>query len=254
MLQYDCKLACSKDRGHRRRGHFPVILLGEHRSTLSIFIDESGDFGPFDANAPYYLITMVFHDQSFSIQEQVAHFNRSLSDIGLPGTILHAGPIIRREDEYHSLSLDQRRQLLYRMRNFYQHIDITHHTFVIDKKHLHNVFELNAAITKELNRFFLDHLEMFQSYSNVIVYYDNGQRELNLLINTVLNIHLNHVAFRKAYHEHYRLLQVADFICTLELLGIKSKEHRLSKSEELFFYKPQELKKTFLKLLPQKAV
>ena len=27
---------------------------------LSIFIDESGDFGPYEHHAPYYLIALVF--------------------------------------------------------------------------------------------------------------------------------------------------------------------------------------------------
>ena len=29
-------------------------------SELSIFIDESGDFGPYDFRSPYYIITMRF--------------------------------------------------------------------------------------------------------------------------------------------------------------------------------------------------
>ena len=45
-----------------------------------------------------------------------------------------------------------------------------------------------------------------------------------------------------------------DFICTVELLKIKQAEHRLSKSEEKFFYKPQELKKTFFKSVAKKHI
>ena len=30
---------------------------------LSIFVDESGDFGPYETHAPFYLFTLVFHDQ-----------------------------------------------------------------------------------------------------------------------------------------------------------------------------------------------
>ena len=41
-------------------------------SELSIFIDESGDFGPYDFRSPYYIITMVFHDQSVDISEPIA--------------------------------------------------------------------------------------------------------------------------------------------------------------------------------------
>ena len=31
---------------------------------LSIFIDESGDFGDYDYRSPYYIIAMVFHEQA----------------------------------------------------------------------------------------------------------------------------------------------------------------------------------------------
>ena len=37
---------------------------------LSIFIDESGDFGKYDYRSPCYLISMVFHDQEKDIYAQ----------------------------------------------------------------------------------------------------------------------------------------------------------------------------------------
>lgn len=48
--------------------------------------------------------------------------------------------------------------------------------------------------------------------------------------------------------------EAADFICSMELLRIKQDEKRLSRSEESFFYKPQELKKTFLKSVDKKKL
>lgn len=74
------------------------------------------------------------------------------------------------------------------------------------------------------------------------MYYDNGQTELNLVLNTILSMLLSNVEFRKASPGEYRLLQLADFICSIELLSLKQQENRLSKSESSFFYKPQELK------------
>ena len=38
---------------------------------LSIFFDESGDFGEYDYRSPYYIIAMVFHKQEHSIHEAV---------------------------------------------------------------------------------------------------------------------------------------------------------------------------------------
>ena len=36
---------------------------------LSIFVDESGDFGVYDYHAPFYIISMVFHDQALDLSE-----------------------------------------------------------------------------------------------------------------------------------------------------------------------------------------
>jgi hypothetical protein len=56
------------------------------------------------------------------------------------------------------------------------------------------------------------------------------------------------------HNQENNITQQADFICSLELLRIKRNEKRLSKSEERFFYKPQELKKTFLKSIDKKKL
>lgn len=52
--------------------NFPPFFIGELMiKELSIFIDESGDFGEVKERPAYYLVTFVMHDQSKSIDEQV---------------------------------------------------------------------------------------------------------------------------------------------------------------------------------------
>ncbi len=63
---------------------------------LSIFIDESGDFGEYDHHSPYYIITMVFHDQQEDIQPAVSKLNQELSYLNLDNLCIHTGPIIRK--------------------------------------------------------------------------------------------------------------------------------------------------------------
>ena len=46
---------------------------------LSVFIDESGDFGEYDDQAPYCIITMVFHEQSQPITNAVQKLEQALS-------------------------------------------------------------------------------------------------------------------------------------------------------------------------------
>ena len=74
---------------------------------LSIFIDESGDFGEYDYHSPWYIVTMVFHEQDVSIQEPMEYLNRELSLLGLENHCIHTGPIIRKEEEYSEYSWPQ---------------------------------------------------------------------------------------------------------------------------------------------------
>ena len=64
---------------------------------LSIFVDESGDFGEFDHRAPYYIISLVFHDQSNDIDD-LRNLESEMINIGWPEHCFHAGPIIRSEN------------------------------------------------------------------------------------------------------------------------------------------------------------
>ena len=45
---------------------------------LSIFIDESGDFGEVKERPAYYLVTLVFHNQADNIDEQVKKLEKSI--------------------------------------------------------------------------------------------------------------------------------------------------------------------------------
>ena len=48
---------------------------------LSIFIDESGDFGEYAPYSPYYIIGLVLHDQSDDISTKIDYFNHLLQEL-----------------------------------------------------------------------------------------------------------------------------------------------------------------------------
>ena len=77
---------------------------------LSVFIDESGDFGEYDDQAPYYIITMVFHDQSQAITDAVQKLDQELSYMDLNDLCIHTGPIVRREETYEFMPITERRR------------------------------------------------------------------------------------------------------------------------------------------------
>jgi len=76
--------------------------------TLSVFIDESGDTGPYDHRSPFYLVSMVFHDQSRDITPNLHRLQNAVQLAGYPNCIMHAGPLIRREKEFVELTMPER--------------------------------------------------------------------------------------------------------------------------------------------------
>ena len=140
------------------------------------------------------------------------------------------------------------------MLNFVNSYPIFYLTVAIDRKEAGDKIALSGKLAKEINRAIIAHMDFFSDFDKIIVYYDNGQSEFGAILNAVFSIQFSNVEFRKAEPQKYRLLQAADFICTMELLKIKQLEKRLSKSEKQFFYKPQELKKSFLKSIEKKKL
>ena len=112
-------------------------------------------------------------------------------------------------------------------------------------------------MSKIIARFIREHYELFLSFDNVKVYYDNGQVEVNKILAAVFSTLLDNVEFRKVMPSDYRLFQVADIVCTLKLTELKLTElkldnHMLSKSEEKFFESDRVLRKNYLKPIANK--
>ena len=103
---------------------------------LSIFIDESGDFGEYNHNSPYYIITMVFHNQQEDVQPAISKLNHELSYLKLDNLCIHTGSIIRKEEIYVNMSVDERRRIFNKMVAFIRHTNIRYKCFYIEKKHI----------------------------------------------------------------------------------------------------------------------
>ena len=235
--------------------NFPSFFLGVYwMKELSIFIDESGDFGETHDVRDYYLVTFVFHNQQDDISHEVRILEERVKNAGWDLEYVHTGPIIRREGIFKEYSLDERRGLIYKMLNFLVKCPIHYRTVTIKRKEARDKVQLSGKLGKAINQMLIDCTEYISEFDKVIVYYDNGQSELGALLNAIFSIHISNVEFRNAEQQKYRLLQVADFICSFDLLRIKRDEGRLSSGEDKFFYKPNELKKTFLKSIDKKRL
>lgn len=223
-------------------------------SKLSIFIDESGDFDLKSTHSPFYLYTLVFHDQSNLINKQVESLGDQLkwSELGID--YLHAGPIIRRESHYSTLDIDERRSLFIKMYHFTRRCPINYAVFSYVKREYPDKFALEARMARDLTEFLQHKKQMFDSFKQVVIYYDNGQIEMTKLLNTVFAINKHSFELRNVSPKNYRLFQAADLICTLELISIKQKIHLLSSSERQFFYKPKEPQRPYIATIRKKLL
>lgn len=219
---------------------------------LSIFIDESGDFGEYAPHSPYYIITMIFHDQSEDIQPAISKLNQELSYMGLDNLCIHTGPIIRKEEIYSEMTIEERRRIFNKMVAFIRQINIRYKCFYIEKKHIEDVVSATGKLSKQISLFIHSHYEDFLSYDDVKIYYDNGQVEVSKIPSSVFNALLPNPIFRKAMPTEYKLFQTADLLCTMELVKLKYENNAFSKSEQLFFGNARDLKKNYLKPLRKK--
>ena len=222
---------------------------------LSIFVDESGVFGPYKVRDPYYVLSFVFHDQKDDISDEMKFFENKITNLGFNIKSLHAGPIIRREEEYKNVDRFDRKKIFMTMMAFFRRSPLLCKSIYIEKKQTEDDIEIVDRLSTELKRFLQDHLEFFQSFDVVKVYYDNGQIPIAKMLVVVFKFMLSNVKFRKVVPSDYRLFQISDMLCTLKLIELKMETKSLSKSELAFFdYSDKLLKKHYLKPVSDKTL
>ena len=190
---------------------------------------------------------MVFHDQNDIIQQEINNLNKELSYMELDNLCIHTGPIIRKEEIYQNLSIIERRRIFNKMISFIRQIYIRYHSFCIKKKHLDDIVNTTGKLSKQISNFISNHYGDFLSYDNVKIYYDNGQIEVSRILSSIFNSLLPNPVFRKVMPTDYKLFQVADLICTMELIKLKIENNAISNSEKLFFGNIRDLKKNYRK-------
>ena len=83
--------------------------------------------------------------------------------------------------------------------------------------------KISKAIAEEIRR----NAAYWEHFDRVIVYYDNGQIELTKILTSVFSTLYAHVEFRRVQLVDYKLFQVADMVCTMELLAEKAESNSL---------------------------
>ena len=222
---------------------------------LSVFVDESGDFGKLNPKSPFYYVAMVLHDQSINISEKIENFERHMTQIGYPHHAIHTGPIVRKESFYENDLMETRKSLFNSLFHFLRGVDVHYICPKINKAECEdNEIAYTAKLSKTIGDELKKHYDYFSSFDLIINYYDNGQHGLTKILATTFTNIFSNVEFRKVQPAEYKLFQVADLICTMELTNDKAERNALSKSELEFFHSAHDFKKNLYKQLAKKKL
>lgn len=221
---------------------------------LSIFIDESGDAA---FRSKFYLVTLVFHDQSVSLAGRFAKYEAALRDQQLDCMPFHFNPLLNGNDDYRWKDIRNRKRQLAAFTAFVQYLPIRYATFLFEKRgRLDDPVRLAAAIEADVSRFLRANLADLQRYDKVKIYYDGGQSLVTRALHKVIEGTLAAQAaiYRDTTPGKYRLAQVADYLCGIELTAAKYERHLQTKTDTEFFGGTRDFKKNFLKKMRKKRV
>lgn len=221
--------------------------------SLSIFADESGGQ---NETSKYYLLTLVFHDQAQTIDLLVKNYQASLAHKRLPDIPFHASPLINGKGEYENMDMADRKKLLACFFVFARKLPISYKTFSYRRSEIPNLQSFVTNLRRDLIVFVFDNLNYFQQYDSIKVYYDGGQPAISATLHKAIDYSLskNAVVFKDADPQEYRLSQVADFLCTIELSALKYANKEETKTDIKVFGHITEFKKGYLRHLRKKSL
>ena len=208
---------------------------------LGIFVDETGDLyapcGKSGIEDRFYAVSLVFNDKSIDVTRAISSLDERLSHLSLPSVIsehaIHSYNLIRREYPYRDLTIRERKKIFSYMVDFLTCVHaqgVTVRTLLVDRSLYAKLDkdERGQAILTELQHQMYELLttlgEQLFRFSEIKIYYDNGQSEISALLHKCFNQYKIDDSIIERYDAHqcdYRLLQASDMACTLTLLKAK---------------------------------
>lgn len=220
---------------------------------LSCFADEAGQQ---DMRAGYYMLTLVFHDQTDNIAPLLDAYASRLTLEGLPDIPYHGVDLIHGHERYESESVETRKRLLVAFSMLVRTLPIAYKTFTFDAGEVPGKDALQARMRRDVVNFIFEHLEWFHGYDHVPLYYDGGHGVVSTALRGAFDYALARsvVVYKDVSHEAKRLAQAADYLCSIELAEIRYRQGKVSASYERFYGNPRNFKQNYLKQARRKRI
>ncbi|MCI8366055.1 MAG: DUF3800 domain-containing protein [Eggerthellaceae bacterium] len=222
-------------------------------SELSIFVDESGDK---TRHAQYFILTLVLHDQNDPIAKDVSIHEKTLSDADIPNVPFHSEPLLNGHGDYESMSLERRKKILTAFGSLVRFLPVKYKSFVYKRARFENIEKLAIRMQRDISSMLSDNLAFFQSFDQVKIYYDNGQDIVKQALHKSIERALSKEAVvkKRTTMTDYRLAQVADYLCTIELAAVKYAAKEDGNTYDKFFGGVGAFKRNWLKQARRKML
>lgn len=216
-------------------------------------MDESGNLGD---GAKYYLLALVLHDRSIGVLGRIGRYESTLAQRGLRDIPLHVNPLMRANEDYKGMTAQERNRLLTCFSSFAWKCPFFYAVLSYRKSHSKSDGDLFSKMKRDLILLLFDKLETLQAYDIVKIYYDDGQGMFTEALHAAFEYTLNKqaITYRDCSPADFRLQQIADFICEIELAAIKYEANEVGKTDKIFFDTNRDFKKNYLKKLRKKRL
>lgn len=218
---------------------------------LNLHIDEAGNQ---DLSEGIYLVAVVLHEHSADIENPIHAYTEHLRLAGLRDVPFHGKDLLHGKESYEAVSVGDRKRMLTQFARLARSLPVQYFVLSYDRRETHNRKDLESRIRRDLAALIFDNLAYFQRFSSISVYYDDGQKALSIALHDALEFVLarNVADFREANHSMRRLLQMADFICTVERARIAFDNGTQTKTQERFFGSRRTFMQSYMKQLARK--
>ena len=155
----------------------------------------------------------------------------------LPDLPFHASPLMYGKGPYKDLEMETRKRILASFEAFCRRAPFACKSFSYRRSEVEAPELFTARFKRDLVVFLTDNLGYFQAFDQVKIYYDNGQQMVTAALHSAIDFVLSKqaVLYKMADAKDYRLSQVADCVCTIQLTDIKFQRGELTETDAKIF-------------------
>ena len=156
---------------------------------------------------------------------------------------------MRANDDYSGIDPGIRHRLMVSFAAFVRDLPVRYKLFAYRCRSIGGPQQLMTTLKRDIVNFIFDHLDYFQDFDRVKIYYDGGQAVVTKALHGAFEYALssNVIVYKATDFHSYRLAQVADYLCMIELTALKYAGFELTSTDKRFFGSSRDFKKNYLK-------